>query len=59
MTPIIAVVYFYRTFSTALLMLGSPWIVTAAGSMLCLALYFKSETSLQTARLTLLRCESS
>ena len=41
MTPVIAVVYFYPRFSTTLLILGSPWIVTAAGSMLCLALYLR------------------
>jgi hypothetical protein len=40
-TPVIAVVYFYPTFSVRLLILGAPWILTAAGSMLCLALYFK------------------
>jgi hypothetical protein len=42
MTPIVATVYFYPTFSVPLLLLGSPWIVTASGSMLCLAVYFKS-----------------
>ena len=42
MTPVIALVYFYPTFSVPLLFLGAPWIVTAAGSMLCLALYFKN-----------------
>ncbi len=41
MTPVIAFVYFYPTFSLPLLILGSPWILTAPGSMLCLALYFK------------------
>lgn len=40
MTPVIALIYFYPTFSISLLMLGSPWMLTAAGSMLCLALYF-------------------
>ena len=40
MTPIIAVVYFYPIFSVPLLIIGSPWIVTAAGSMFCLSLYF-------------------
>jgi hypothetical protein len=45
MTPVIAVVYFYPIFSTPLLILGSPWIVTAAGSMLCLASYFKNLTA--------------
>jgi hypothetical protein len=42
MTPVIALVYFYPTFSIALLMLGAPWIVTAAGSMFCLAMHFKN-----------------
>lgn len=42
MTPIVAIVYFYPTFSVPLLVLGSPWIVTAAGSMLCLAIYFRN-----------------
>ncbi len=42
MTPVVATVYFYPTFSASLLVLASPWIVTASGSMLCLALYFKS-----------------
>ena len=45
MTPVIAVVYFYPTFSIPLLILGSAWIVTAAGSMLCLASYFKNVTA--------------
>jgi hypothetical protein len=42
MTPLVAIVYFYPTFSVPLLMLASPWIVTVAGSMLCLAIHFKS-----------------
>ena len=45
MTPVIAVVYFYPTFSVSLLMLGSPWLLTAAGSMLCLAFYLKNGQS--------------
>jgi hypothetical protein len=45
MTPVIAVVYFHPTFSIALLLLASPWIVTAAGSMLCLAFYFRNRTA--------------
>lgn len=40
-TPLIAVVLFYPTFSYTLLLLGSPWMITAPGSMLFLALYFK------------------
>lgn len=42
MTPVIAVVYFYPVFSVSLLILGSPWILTAAGSMLCLAFYLRN-----------------
>lgn len=40
-TPIISFVYFYPDFSVGLLFLGSPWMITAPGSMLTLALYFK------------------
>lgn len=40
-TPLICVVYFYPTFSYGLLLLATPWIVTASGSMLVLALFFK------------------
>lgn len=42
MTPVIALVYFYPHFSTGLLFLGSPWMITAPGSMLLLALFFKN-----------------
>lgn len=44
-TPLIALVYFYPTFSITLLLLGSPWMITASGSMLFLALYFKQKIS--------------
>ncbi len=44
-TPVIALVYFYPTFSITLLLLGSPWMITASGSMLLLALYFKQKIS--------------
>jgi hypothetical protein len=40
-TPLICFVYFYPVFSYGLLLLATPWIVTASGSMLVLALYFK------------------
>jgi len=40
-TPLIGFVYFYPTFSYTLLLLATPWVVTASGSMLMLALYFK------------------
>jgi hypothetical protein len=39
--PIFAFVYFYPNFSTTLLLLGSPWIVTATGSTLLLTLFFR------------------
>lgn len=40
MTPVIAFIYFYPHFSTAVLLIGSPWLITASGSMLALAVYF-------------------
>lgn len=43
-TPVIAFVYFYPKFSPTLLLLGSPWIVTAPGSMLLLSLFFLRES---------------
>lgn len=39
--PLIAIAYFYPHFSTTLLFIGSPWIITAPGSMLLMALYFR------------------
>jgi hypothetical protein len=42
MTPIIAFNYFYPHFSTVLLLIGSPWLITATGSLLALAFYFRS-----------------
>ena len=39
-TPLIAFVYFYPTFSERLLMIGLPWAITAPGSMFLLALMF-------------------
>ncbi len=45
-TPLIAFVYFYPNFSTALLLLGSPWIVTTTGSIVVLALFFRSGAEL-------------
>jgi hypothetical protein len=48
-TPMIALVYFYPKFSIPLLLLGTPWLVTAPGSFLLLALMFRREASLATA----------
>ncbi len=45
-TPVIAFVYFYPNFSTTLLLLGLPWIITAPGSMLLLALFFRRRLEL-------------
>jgi hypothetical protein len=41
-TPIIAFIYFYPHFSLGVLLLGSPWLVTAPGSLLALAYYFRT-----------------
>lgn len=43
-TPLIAFVYFYPTFTEGLLMLGLPWAITAPASMLLLALMFRRES---------------
>jgi hypothetical protein len=40
-TPLIAIVYFYPTYSNKLLILGFPWGVTAPMFMLLLAIHFK------------------
>ncbi|MEP7377848.1 MAG: hypothetical protein ABI675_30895 [Chitinophagaceae bacterium] len=42
-TPLIAFVYFYPTFSDKLLLLALPWVITAPISMLLLAIMFKKE----------------
>jgi len=41
-TPVIAFIYFYPHYSLAVLLLGSPWLVTTAGSFLALAVYFRN-----------------
>lgn len=41
-TSVIAFIYFYPHFSIGVLLLGSPWLVTTAGSLLALALYFRN-----------------
>lgn len=43
MTPVIAFVYFYPYFTTAVLLIGVPWMITAPGSILMLAFFFKEE----------------
>lgn len=40
-TPLIAIVYFYPTFSQALLFLGFPWAITAPAFMLLLAILLR------------------
>jgi hypothetical protein len=44
-TPVIALIYFFPRFSIPLLLLGSPWLVTAPGAFLLLALMFRREAS--------------
>lgn len=39
-TPLIALVYFYPRFSIALLLLGSPWLVTVPGALALLTRHF-------------------
>jgi len=41
-TPIIAFIYFYPHFSVGVLLLGLPWLITAPGSLLTLAIYFQA-----------------
>lgn len=41
--PLISTVYFYPRFSIALLLMGSPWIITTCGSLLLLAISFRKE----------------
>jgi hypothetical protein len=40
LVPAIATIYFYPHFSIALLLIGLPWIITAPGSLLLLAIFF-------------------
>ena len=40
-TPLISIVYFYPTFSTKLLFLGFPWVITAPLFMLMLAIMLR------------------
>lgn len=44
-TPLIAVVYFYPTFSTRLLFVGAPWAITAPVFMLMLALLLRTRAA--------------
>jgi hypothetical protein len=43
-TPLIAFVYFYPTYSEKLLFLGFPWAITAPLFMFMLSVFFKKET---------------
>jgi hypothetical protein len=42
-TPLIAFVYFYPNFSNTILLIGTPWAITAPLFMLLLALFFKKQ----------------
>jgi hypothetical protein len=43
LTPVVALVYFYRDFSSNLIMLAFPWGITAPASIILLAVYFKGK----------------
>jgi len=43
-TPLIAIVYFYPTFSQTLLLLGFPWAITAPLFMILLAVHLRRQT---------------
>jgi hypothetical protein len=45
-TPLIAIVYFYPTFSERLLLLGVPWAITAPLFMISLALTLRERTTI-------------
>jgi hypothetical protein len=48
-TPLIAVVYFYPTFSPTLLLLGSPWAITAPLFMILLAIRLRGRQTTEAA----------
>lgn len=50
-TPLIAFVYFYPTFSEKLLLLALPWTITAPTAMLILAIMFKKKLNIEKAKL--------
>jgi hypothetical protein len=45
-TPLIAFVYFYPNFSNNLLLLATPWAITAPLFMLLLAIYFRKSAAI-------------
>jgi hypothetical protein len=47
MVPAIAVVYFYPHFSYGLLLLGFPWLITVAGSLILFAKFFKEKLNVR------------
>lgn len=51
-TPLIAFVYFYPNFSNNLLLLATPWAITAPLFMLLLAIHFQKQIRSQTIQLT-------
>ena len=44
-TPLISIVYFYPTYSTALLFIGFPWAITAPAFMFALALVMRARSA--------------
>jgi hypothetical protein len=47
MVPVISFVYFYPHFSPGLLLVASPWLITAPGSMILLARFFHEPMQLK------------
>jgi len=45
MIPFISFAYFYPNFSTWVLFIGAPWIITAPGSIFLLAIFFRKSAS--------------
>lgn len=43
--PLISFAYFYPHFSTITLFIGAPWLITAPGSMLLLAIFLKKSSN--------------
>lgn len=47
-TVVVVLVYFYPTFSVPLLLMATPWCITAPGAMICLSLFFLKTMKIKT-----------
>ncbi len=50
LVPLISFVYFYPDFSTTVLLIALPWIITTPGSLLLLVMFFYGESKLTARR---------